>query len=247
MESFVTGHQILVSNNFLNLWGSFNCCDEAHKILPSPVWYIYRPQTKFAKVMFLWVSVWPHGGGHAWLLRGVCKVAPGGACMVAPGGACVVALGGVHGCSGGCVVALGGVHGFFRGHAWLLREACMVVPGGCAWLLGGHVWLLRGGMHGCSWGACMVAPGGMCMVAPGGHAWLLWGCVCGFFGGACMVFLGGVCMVAPREHVWFFRGVCIGYNEIGQLVGGTHPTWMHSCYLILFAFSRSDCNRNVIA
>ena len=37
----------------------------------------YHPQTKFAKVMFLQVSVCPRGG-HAWLLRG-------GACMVKGG------------------------------------------------------------------------------------------------------------------------------------------------------------------
>ena len=44
-----------------------------------------------------------------------------------------------------------------------------------------------GGMHDCSWGACIVAHGGMhgcsggaCMVAPGGHVWLL--------GGVCVVF-----------------------------------------------------------
>ena len=35
----------------------------------------YRPQMKFAKVMFLQVSVCPQGG-HAWLGRGVCM--PGG-------------------------------------------------------------------------------------------------------------------------------------------------------------------------
>ena len=59
----------------------------------------YRPQTKFAKVMFLQVSV---------ILFTV------GACVVAPGGC-------MHGCSGGaCVVALGG-------HVWLLLEGeCMV-------------------------------------------------------------------------------------------------------------------------
>ena len=77
--------------------------------------HFYRPQTKFAKVMFLQVSVCPQGR-CAWLLGG-------GACVVAPGG-------GVHGCSGGaaCVVAPGGC-------AWLLW--------GGAWLLpGGHVWLL---------------------------------------------------------------------------------------------------------
>ena len=54
-------------------------------------------------------------GGHVWLLRGACVVAPGvcGCCQ----GGCVVALrwhawllpGGMHGCSRGmCVVALGG-------------------------------------------------------------------------------------------------------------------------------------------
>ena len=44
----------------------------------------YRLQTKFAKVMFLQVSVCPHGGGLGCLLPG--------------GGACVVALGGgMHG------------------------------------------------------------------------------------------------------------------------------------------------------
>ena len=51
----------------------------------------------------------------------------------------------------------------------------MVAPrGGRAWLL----WVrgCSGGMHGCSWGACMVALGG--------HAWLL--------RGACVVALGGV-------------------------------------------------------
>ena len=50
----------------------------------------YRPQTKFAKVMFLQVPVCPHGGG---------------ACMVLFGG---------H-----AWFYLGGVHGFIRGgHAW---------------------------------------------------------------------------------------------------------------------------------
>ena len=62
--------------------------------------YFYRPQTKFAKVMFLQVSVCPRGG-HAWLLLGWRAWL----------------LGGMHGCSGGvCVVALGG-----GGHAWFFR------------------------------------------------------------------------------------------------------------------------------
>ena len=62
------------------------------------------------------------------------------------------------------------------------RGACMVAPGG---------------MRGCSWGVCMVVPRGVCMVAPGGvcllwghvwllpggYAWLLWGGMCGYSGG----------------------------------------------------------------
>ena len=86
------------------------------------------PQTKFAKVMFLQVSViLSTGGGHAWLPEGACVVVPGGVRGCS---------GGVRGCSGGvCMVALGGVRGCSGG-------ACMVAP--------------RGGMCGCSRGACMV-------------------------------------------------------------------------------------------
>ena len=78
----------------------------------------YRPQTKFAKVMFLQVSVCPQGW-CAWKggVRGC-----GGVCMVAGVGACMVA-GGMHSCGGVCVVA-----------------------GGCTWLWGAYVFV--GGMHG---------------------------------------------------------------------------------------------------
>ena len=189
----------------------------------------YRPQRKFAEVMFLQVSVCPHGGGgrawllwgegHVWLLQGAYVVAPGGyvhGCSqggvhgfwgghaVAPGGACVVALGGMHGCS------WGGVHGCSGG-------ACVVAPGGACVVAPG-----AGGMHGCSGGACVVAPGGMhgwgaCMVAPGrgmhgcsrgmrgcsqgGHAWLLWEGMCGCSGGVhgCS---RGACMVALGGCAW---------------------------------------------
>ena len=50
-----------------------------------------------------------------------------------------------------------------------------------------------GGMHGFSWGACVVFPGGgVCMVFAGGHVWFLpGGCAWFFPGGACMVFPGG--------------------------------------------------------
>ena len=71
--------------------------------------YFYRPQTKFAKVMFLQVSVCPQGG-RAWLLPGGAR----GACVVkggvhGEGGACVV-KGGMRG-EGGACVAKGGVRG----------------------------------------------------------------------------------------------------------------------------------------
>ena len=75
----------------------------------------YRPQTKFAKVMFLQVS----------------------ACMVAPGGHAWLLLGrGSRGCSWGGMLLWGGC-------AWLLPGGCvwLLLGGmrGCyAWLLGGH-------------------------------------------------------------------------------------------------------------
>ena len=95
--------------------------------------YFYRPQTKFAKVMFLQVSV---------------ILSTGGACVVGPGGR-VWLLRGVRGCSGG-------------GCAWLLWGAYVVAPGGhAAWLLRGSmrgcsggacVVAPGGGMRGCSGG-----------------------------------------------------------------------------------------------
>ena len=67
--------------------------------------------------------------------------------------------------TGGCAWLLPGGHAWLflggAGHAWWCSW-------GHAWLLWGHAWLLQGGvhccrqggMHGCSWGACVVAPGG---------------------------------------------------------------------------------------
>ena len=88
----------------------------------------------------------------------------------------------------------------------------------------------EGGMHGCSWGACMVAPGG--------HAWLLGGAW--LLTGGCVVApggvygcLGGACMVAPWGCAWLLGGACMGYDNIrryGQWAGSTHPTGMHSCF-----------------
>ena len=67
----------------------------------------YRPQTKFAKVMFLQVSVILSMGG-------ACVVAPGGRAWLLPGG-CMVAGGGMRGCSQGgmCGCSRGGMRGFF--------------------------------------------------------------------------------------------------------------------------------------
>ena len=89
----------------------------------------YRPQTKFAKVMFLQVSVCPQGRGacvageHVW--QGACMVGVG-VCMVGRGvhgrGVCMVR--GIH---GGGHVWQGGMHG--RRCAW--QGVCMA---------GGHVW-----------------------------------------------------------------------------------------------------------
>ena len=164
-----------LKTKLLKLFGEFYL---SHQHLSWPL-YFYRPQTKFAKVMFLQASVCPQGGG----VRG-CSW-----------GGCVVAPGGVRGCSRGDAWLL-------RGDAWLLwgREACMVAPGGmhgcsggaCVVAPGGCAWLLQGGMHGCSGGACVVALGG------GRHAWLLRG-----GSGVCVVALGGVCaMVAPGGRAW---------------------------------------------
>ena len=129
----------------------------------------YRPQTKFAKVMFLHLSV-----SHSVHEGGVCG-----------GGACVAwgDVGGMCGGGRGCVWQGGmhgrGVHG--RGHAWW--GACVAWGGvwggmcgrgkGCVWQ-GGHAWqggawqgaCMAGGMHG---GEGVHAWQGVCMV--GRPAW----------------------------------------------------------------------------
>ena len=70
----------------------------------------YRPQTKFAKVMFLQVSVCPHWGG---------------ACVVLFGGMRGFYLGGMCG-----FIWEGGVHGFIQGHAWFFRGGVRSFLGG---------------------------------------------------------------------------------------------------------------------
>ena len=159
-----------------------------------------------------------HGGGGG--MRGCSQ---GVACVVAPTGeggmrGCSRGEGGMRGCSWGGMhsCSQGGMHGCSGGgHVWLLWGACMVAPGG--------------GMCGCSGGAFMVAPGGhgcsrgACVVAPGGHAWLLlggmhgcsWGGVCGCSGG------GGHAWLLPGgQRVWLLqRGGMCGCSRGGGVRG----------------------------
>ena len=85
----------------------------------------------------------------------------------------------------------------------------MVLCGGRVWFYwGACVVLCRGGMHGFMRGACVVLCGGACML---------------LFRGACVVLFGGACMVFS---------VFLDTMRYGQLAGGTHPTGMHSCFIV---------------
>ena len=87
----------------------------------------YHPQTKFAKVMFLQVSVCPHRGGVHGFIWGHAWFYSGGVCGFI---------------WGSCMVLFKGMCGFIRG-------ACVVLFGGHAWFIqGGHLWFFWGGMHG---------------------------------------------------------------------------------------------------
>ena len=130
-----------------------NLCSKLHAIDCSMVAYMptvrihhnCRPQTKFAKVMFLQMSVCPHLGGMHGFIWGACVVLFGGVCMVLFGGACVV---------------------LFGGHAWFYL-------GGHAWFyFGGHTWFYLGGVHGFIQGGmrCFIW-GGMHSFIQGGRAW----------------------------------------------------------------------------
>ena len=98
------------------------------------MYYNYRPQTKFAKVMFLQVSVCPHRWGHAWFYLGGMRGFIWGACMILFGG---------H-----AWFYWGGVHGFIWGCAWFYLGVCMVLFGGaCMVLFGGACVVFLGGVH----------------------------------------------------------------------------------------------------
>ena len=103
------------------------------------VYYYYRPQRSWGKVIFseACVNNSVHRGGMHGCTRG-----------------------GVHGCTGGHVWFYSGcVHGFNGGACVVLFGGCVVLFGGHAWFyLGGHVWFYSGhawfysaaggGMHG---------------------------------------------------------------------------------------------------
>ena len=109
----------------------------------------------------------------------------------------------------------------------------------------------RGSVHGCSGEACVVAPRGVCMVAPAGgmrgcswrgacmfapegHVWLLPGGVHGCSPGACMVAPGGM-HGCSRGHVWLLGvgGMCgCSRGHVWLLPGacmGCSPGGMHGC------------------
>ena len=114
---------------------------------PSTERSFYRPQMKFAKVMFWQVSVCPHGG------EGACMVALEGACVVFSGGLAWFFQGAMHGFfwgRGACVFFWGG------GYVWLLQGGMCGCSGGCACFF-------PGGVHGFSWGHVWFFPGGVCI------------------------------------------------------------------------------------
>ena len=100
----------------------------------------YRPQTKFAKVMFLQSVILLTGGACVVAHGGVRGFIQGGHAWFYSGGACMVLSG-------------GGMHGFIRGgvRGFIWGAACMVLFGGvCGFIWGGMRGFIRGGMHGFS-------------------------------------------------------------------------------------------------
>ena len=64
------------------------------------------------------------------------------------------------------------------------------------------------------WGGCLLQ-----ILGVGGVCSKFWG-----WGGVCSKFSGG--------GVPNFRGGCLQFSEYGQRSAGTHPTGMHSCFII---------------
>ena len=112
----------------------------------------------------------------------------------------------------------GGVRGFIGGACVVLfGGACVVLFGGCVWFYsGGCAWFYLGGVHG-----------------------FIRGGVRGFIRGACVVLFGGRVWFYSGGRAWFYSGgACVVFSvfsdtmRYGQWAGGTHPTGMHSCYVV---------------
>ena len=99
--------------------------------------YHYRPQTKFAKVMFLQVSVCPHWGWRAWFYLGGVHGFIRGRAWFYSGGMC----GFIWGCAW---FYLGGMRGFIGGACIVLfGRVCMVLFGGACVVLFGGAWFFQ--------------------------------------------------------------------------------------------------------
>ena len=75
----------------------------------------------------------------------------------------------------------------------------------------------RGGVCGCSWGACLVALGGHVWLLQGGHAWLLW----------------GARVVAPRGCAW-------DTTRYGDTINERAVRILLECILLVLALTLGD-------
>ena len=84
--------------NFVCYGKTRSCVSQTNGLSPSITdCHFYRPQMKFAKVMFLQVSVCPQWGGMCGCSQGgVCVVAPGGHAWLLWGGHAWLLWGGMH-------------------------------------------------------------------------------------------------------------------------------------------------------
>ena len=89
--------------------------------------------------------------------------------------------------------------------------ACMVAPGGACVVAWGAYVVAPGGMG----AACVVALGGGVCGCSGGHAWLLW----------------GGCVVAPGGHAW-------DMTRYGDTVNERAVCILLECILVLHSFHR---------
>ena len=125
------------------------------------------------------------------------------------------------------VILFTGGHAWFYsgGHAWFYSGGMHGFIQGCVCgFIRGHVWFYLGGMCGFIWGACMVLFREHAWFYLGGMHGFIQGGMCGFIRGACVVLFGGACVVFS---------VLSDTMRYGQWAGGTHPTGMHSCLVLI--------------